>query len=80
MERTIEPQLHYGSLVQTHVQMDELRRTECLCRLCDRLKPGREDNCPTAESLYLICRTSDVAMSVTRCPEFIPTPERTNHA
>jgi hypothetical protein len=41
MERNIELQEHYGSVVWTHKEMDELRRTECLCRLCDRLVPER---------------------------------------
>ena len=36
MERTIQLQEHYGAVVWTHVEMDTARKTECLCRLCDR--------------------------------------------
>ena len=53
MDRTIELQEHYGATVWTHKEMDELRRSECLCRLCDRLvcgddEPSREQNCQLA--------------------------------
>lgn len=71
MERNIVQQNHYGALVWAHVEMDELRRTECLCRLCDRLRPGQPDNCPTAEKFYQICKSDNAAMSVTRCPIFV---------
>lgn len=71
MTRTIEVQEHYGAAVYTHVEMDELRRSECLCRLCCRLVPGNDaGNCPTAQGLFNICKLDDVAMSVTRCPRF----------
>ena len=36
MERTIQLQEHYGAVVWTHIEMDTARKTECLCRLCDR--------------------------------------------
>ena len=41
MERTIQLEEHYGAVVWTHIEMDTARKTECLCRLCDRLKPGQ---------------------------------------
>jgi hypothetical protein len=40
MERNIELQEHYGAVVWTHKEMDEARRTECLCRLSDKVGPG----------------------------------------
>lgn len=61
---------HYGVRVWTHKMMDELRRTECLCRNCDRLIFNSTDSCPIALALYGVCKTANVALSVTRCPEF----------
>lgn len=71
MERTITQEKRYGAMVWEHAEMDALRKTECLCRLCARLKPGEPDNCYTAESLFQICKTDSVTMSLTRCQAFI---------
>lgn len=70
MTRTIKQVERYGALVQEHTEMDELRKTECLCRLCAKLKAKQPDNCRTAEALFAICVSDSIAMSVTRCPEF----------
>jgi len=67
-------QEHYGREVWTHQAMDNLRKTQCLCRSCGRLKPGLPDNCAIAGKLYEICKADDVAMSITRCPDWIATP------
>lgn len=54
--------------VWTHEEMDEARRTECLCRLCDRKNDDpRYSSCPTAAKIYAICVEDDMAMSITRC-------------
>ena len=70
IERTIRREHHYGHDVWTHVELDELRRIECLCRLCARLNPGPK-NCPEAEALYTICQQG-IALSVTRCKYYRP--------
>jgi hypothetical protein len=57
-------------MVHEHAEMDELRKTECLCRRCSRLKEPKADNCPVAQSLYEICDSAHIAMSITRCPQF----------
>lgn len=37
--------------------MDELRRSECMCRLCDRLVIGDEEkNCQVTGAFYAICQ------------------------
>jgi hypothetical protein len=73
MERTIELQEHYGANVWTHKEMDGLRRTECMCRLCGKLVIGNEDeNCTVAQACFAVCQAGDIAMSITRCPRFQP--------
>ena len=74
MEQTVELQEHYGAVVWTHTEMDKLRKTECLCRLCADLVIGEEpdENCKIASALYAICKAGDIAMSVTRCKNYQP--------
>lgn len=66
-------QVHkYGWDALEHVHMDALRREHCMCRHCDLFAPGTEAHCPIAAANYAICVRHGIAMSVTRCPEFIP--------
>lgn len=55
----------YGRKVWTHAGMDEMRKSECLCRHCSKCGP-----CPIAREGYEFCKKHDVAYSMTRCPEF----------
>jgi len=55
----------YGKEVFSNVEMDKLRKTECLCLNCGDMK-----DCLTAKALYYVCKNSDVAMMITRCPLF----------
>lgn len=71
----IERQEHYGSVVWTHVELDQMRRLHCLCRLCDRCNPGAPDHCGTAAALFRVCQDRDIAMAVTRCPHYSAIPE-----
>jgi hypothetical protein len=54
--------------IWANIQMDELRRTECLCLNCERT---REDShytsCPIAKTLYTMAIKNDMAMAITRC-------------
>jgi len=61
----IEQQTHYGKVVWTHTEMNELRRDECLCRHCKKVGP-----CEIGKALFEICQSKGVALSVTRCPEW----------
>ena len=60
----IEKQTHHGTEVWTHVAMDVLRATECLCKNC--VTPG----CPVAAGLFRACRDNSIALAVTRCPDW----------
>lgn len=58
-------------VVAINKDMDELRKSECLCLNCDNMKPG-PDNCVIAAQLYQICLKTNVAMAITRCPVWQP--------
>jgi len=62
----------YGVMTWADQELDALRRTNCLCRRCKRLKPDRPDNCPMAEVVYALCKTKGMAMGVSRCQDFYP--------
>ena len=56
---------HYGSLVWTNTEMDQKRKSECLCLSCDNL-----DVCRMAYKLRGICADEDMAMMITRCKNY----------
>lgn len=70
--RTIEKQNHYGVDTFVHCEMDELRKAECLCRLCTEKEKGFCDN---AHALYEVCKRGGIALAVTRCAAFKPIRE-----
>ena len=55
---------HYKTMVYTNTEMDELRREECLCINCSNV------HCKIAHDLYSTCKQFNVALMVTRCPNF----------
>lgn len=55
---------------------DSLRKTDCLCLNCDRLKPGSPNNCPHAQALYEICKEIAGATFITRCSFWLPNTSR----
>ena len=61
-------QIHHGQSVHTHAVMDALRKEHCLCLNCGWLESG----CPAANALYGTCKHFDMALAVTRCPDFVP--------
>ena len=63
----------YGKMVKQNVAMDTLRKTECLCLNCEKLVTGE---CETAKKLYDICKDHNVAMAITRCPNFVKKEEK----
>jgi len=59
-------QIHkYGEDVWQHPDMDKLRRTECLCMNCEHL-----GDCDMADEMYHFCKKNNIALAVTRCPEW----------
>ena len=67
----------HGSRVWSNVAVDELRRTECLCVNCGRLRTGSADNCQFAQRLYEICKDGSIALLLTRCKHWEPNTGRT---
>ena len=72
MKQPPKQEAHYGQTVWVNPTTEPLRREECLCLNCDRLKPGQPDNCPVAQAFYEACVKGNVALAVTRCPEWRP--------
>lgn len=62
----IKKVIKYGTEVFQSVDMDELRKTECMCLNCKIIK-----DCLRAESLYDICKEHNIALMVTRCPMWV---------
>ena len=74
MEKQPVQESHYGATVWVNPTTEALRRTECLCLNCGNMKPGQADHCPIALMLYGACVKGNVALTVTRCPEWTPKP------
>lgn len=65
MKGEVKLQVHHGSEVQTNTKMDALRREECLCVNCTEI-----NTCDWASALFGLCTESNLALAVTRCPNF----------
>ena len=54
--------------VWANIEMDELRRTECLCFNCERtIEGGPASPCKAAKEFYELCKKYNSAMAMTRC-------------
>lgn len=62
MKNPAQQVFKYGETVWSNMEMDELRKSECLCLNCASLK-----GCPMAKDLFEICRHCNMALAVTRC-------------
>jgi hypothetical protein len=56
----------YGVEVWCNARMDLERADECLCLNCGLMNNG----CKQAELLYQMCKTFNLALMVTRCPDW----------
>jgi len=65
----------HGREVWENPTLEAIRREECLCWSCERMKPGTPDHCETAQSLFEICKAKGVAFPVSRCPDFVERPK-----
>jgi len=61
---------HHGRVVLVSPGVEAVRRDQCLCLNCGKCRPGSRDHCHIARRLYAICVAGDLAMIITRCPEF----------
>lgn len=65
----------HGKKIWLNELMDYLRRTECLCLNCARLKPCQPDNCAHAQSLFdNYCKPIGLKFAITGCPDFVTKP------
>ena len=65
MEFQKEQQTHYDTEVMVSIEIEKLRREHCLCLNCGSMK-----ECAKAALLYNFCKLTDVAMAISRCPDF----------
>jgi hypothetical protein len=63
---------HHGLPVLVSPELEQLRREQCLCLNCDKCRPGESDHCFMAAGLYRLCLRGNLAMVITRCPEWEP--------
>ena len=54
-----------GGEVWCNVKMDNLLEKECLCLNCDLM-----EHCGWAVEFYNMCKDANIALAVTRCPEW----------
>jgi hypothetical protein len=62
MKNPAEQVFTYGATVWSNLEMDELRKRECLCLNCKR-----REYCEYAAIMYNVCILGDIALMVTRC-------------
>lgn len=72
MKKKPKQEIHYNKVVWVNPTTEPLRKQECLCLNCSRMKPGQEDHCPLAKKLYEACVGGDIALAVTRCASWQP--------
>jgi len=63
----IAKEVHDDRTVFVNKDTDDLRRTECLCLNCE-IKDKHK--CIIASTLYDTCVFEDLAIMITRCPNF----------
>ena len=72
--KTTEPVVRverYGAVTLEDPTSDAMRRERCMCLTCDRLRPGRPDNCVMAQTFFEACQGHGMAMAITRCAEYV---------
>jgi hypothetical protein len=59
--------MRYNQEVWETPEMDAIRKENCMCHHCSKMKPGQEDHCKIASSFYEICKVNGNAFILTRC-------------
>lgn len=62
--------MKYDQQVWQVDDMDELRKTNCMCLNCANFKPNEEDHCKIASDLFNIAKVHGNAFMMTRCGEW----------
>lgn len=75
MKEAPKKEVHYGLAVWVNPTAEAMRREECLCLHCDRMKPGQPDHCPVAAQFYEICKANGNAFVLARCAHWMPPAE-----
>jgi len=65
MEIEVKAENRYGVNVMENTFMDKLRKEQCLCLNCKKMP------CEQSQVLYYVCKKSNLAMAITRCPDWV---------
>ena len=74
MEQPVKVE-RYGKTVWETSKMDSIRKENCMCHHCNRMRPDAPDHCQIAQSFYEICLTHGNAFILTRCDSWEPKEE-----
>lgn len=67
--------IRYEQEVWETPTMDGIRRQNCMCHHCGKMKPGEPDHCSIAAAFYEICKVHGTAFILTRCDSWEPKGE-----
>jgi hypothetical protein len=62
----------YGTEVWESVEMEALRKTDCLCQNCEGLRHAAGPQCEKAIQIIALCKAANMALATTRCPAWRP--------
>lgn len=65
MKEKPRKEVHHNAVVSVNPTTESLRREECLCLNCHKMS-----ECAKAKALYQICKDGNLALAVTRCPDW----------
>ena len=60
----------YGKMVWENQEFEAMRKENCMCLTCGKLKPGKSTNCGIARQFYKICVEHGCAFILTRCEDW----------
>jgi len=72
-------QYYHHDPVQPVWVMSHLKGTHrdcCLCYVCDKFNPGKENNCPKAQELYEYCVKHNMTTPVFECTSLVPNRQK----
>lgn len=53
-------------------EMEALRKENCMCLHCRKMRPGQPGHCQLAAAFFKICKRGNNAFIMTRCKDWMP--------
>ena len=66
--------VRHEQMVWENPTAEAIRRAECLCHHCDRMRPGTPEHCSLAQQFYEICKAHGTAFVLSRCDSWKEKP------